>query len=251
MRTDHKPLTFIFGPKQEIPLTIASRLQRWAYFLSRFTYKIEYIKSERNGNCDVLSRLPINDSTPIFDHEFTAINYVEESLETLSAEEIAKETKRDRILNKVVRCVNDMWPSEKNLSELEQKFYLKRDELMVEKGCLLWGYRVIVPERMRESVLREIHASHLGIVKMKMLARAYVWWPNIDKDIEKVAAACKICVQERKKPPSVLLTPWPCPDKCWSRIHSDFLGPFHDHMFMLIIDAYSKWPEVIDMHQCT
>ena len=28
LKTDHKPLTYIFGPKQEIPLTIASRLQR-------------------------------------------------------------------------------------------------------------------------------------------------------------------------------------------------------------------------------
>lgn len=56
LRTDHKPLVFIFGPKQEISLTIASRLQRWAYFLSRFTYKIEYIKSAQNGNCDALSK---------------------------------------------------------------------------------------------------------------------------------------------------------------------------------------------------
>ena len=28
LKTDHKPLVYIFGPKQEIPLTVASRLQR-------------------------------------------------------------------------------------------------------------------------------------------------------------------------------------------------------------------------------
>lgn len=61
---------------------MASRLQRWTYFLSRFTYKIEYIKSGQNGNCDALSRLSINDSTPIFDNEYTAIKYVEESLDS-------------------------------------------------------------------------------------------------------------------------------------------------------------------------
>lgn len=86
---------------------------------------------------------------------------------------------------------------------------------------------------------------------MKMLARSYVWWPNIDKDIKDMAAACKVCVRERKKPASVPLTPWPYPDKCWNRIHTDFLGPFYGHMFMLIIDAYSKWPEIIDMKKCT
>lgn len=115
----------------------------------------------------------------------------------------------------------------------------------------MWGYRVVAPESMQQCVLRELHASHFGIVKMKMLARSYVWWANIDKDIEDIAASCKVCVQERKKPASVPLTPWPYPDKCWSRIHIDFLGPFHGHMYMLIVDAYSKWPEIIDMQMCT
>lgn len=102
------------------------------------------------------------------------------------------------------------------LSEFEQKFYAKRDELTVEKECLLWGYRLVVPESgfQRERVLRELHALHFGIVKMKMLARSYVWWPNIDSDIENVSAACKVCVQERKKSPSVPLIPWSYPDKC-------------------------------------
>ena len=251
LRTDHKPLVFIFGPKQEIPLTVTSRLQRWAYFLSRFSYKIQYIRSEQNGNCDALSRLPINDSTPIFNQEFTAINYVTETLYTLNAAEIAKETKRDKALNKIVRYVKGTWPRVNELSNIEQKFYAKRDELVIEKECLLWGYRVVVPETVKVKVLQELHASHLGIVKMKMMARSYVWWPNIDSDIEKVAAACKVCVQESKKPTSVPLTPWPYPDKVWSRIHADFLGPFHGQMFMLVIDAYSKWPEIVNMHKCT
>lgn len=112
LRTDHNPLVFIFGPKQEIPL-VTSRLQRWAYFLSRFTYKIEYIRSGQNGNYDALSRLPIKDSTPIFDHEFTAINYVEGELETLNAMEIAREMKRDKMLSKIVRYIRGTWPYER------------------------------------------------------------------------------------------------------------------------------------------
>ncbi|XP_011632056.1 uncharacterized protein LOC105423838 [Pogonomyrmex barbatus] len=63
-------------------------------------------------------------------------------------------------------------------------------------------------------------------------------------------AFCMACAQEWKKPPNVPLTPWPWPDKFWARIHSDFLGSFFGHMFM-IIDAYAKWPEVIDMRKCT
>ncbi|XP_011858069.1 PREDICTED: uncharacterized protein K02A2.6-like [Vollenhovia emeryi] len=251
LRTDHKPLVYIFGPKQEIPLTVASRLQRWAYFLSRFTYKIEYIKSQENSNCDALSRLPINDSTPIFENEFTAINYVAESLNTITAREIAIGTKKDKRLSNIIRYIKGAWPAVREMSEYEKKFYTKREELCVEKECLLWGYRIVVPDTVKNSVLSELHASHFGVVKMKMLARSYVWWPNINKDIEKVAAECKVCVQERKKPSNVPLNPWPYPDHCWSRIHIDFLGPFHGHTFMIIIDAHSKWAEVVDMNKCT
>ena len=38
--TDHKPLTAILGPKKGIPPLAAARLQRWAWILSAYTYKI-------------------------------------------------------------------------------------------------------------------------------------------------------------------------------------------------------------------
>lgn len=131
------------------------------------------------------------------------------------------------------------------------KCHAKRDELIMEKGCLFWGYRIVIPERVKEIVVRELHASHFGTVKMKTIARLYMWWPSIDKETEQITVSCMACAQEQKKPPNVPLTPWPWPDKFWSKIHSDFLGPFFGHMFIIIIDAHAKWPEVIDMRKCT
>ena len=29
-----------------------------------------------------------------------------------------------------------------------------------------------------------IHEGHPGIVRMKMFARNYVWWPKLDQDLE-------------------------------------------------------------------
>ncbi|CAB0037543.1 unnamed protein product, partial [Trichogramma brassicae] len=66
---------------------------------------------------------------------------------------------------------------------------------------------------------------------------------EIDSELEKLVATCKVCMRERKAPPKTPLNPWPTPSKCWSRIHSDFLGPLEGHMFLIVIDAYSKWPE--------
>ena len=41
------------------------------------------------------------------------------------------------------------------------------------------------------------------------------------------------------------------PDGPWKRIHVDFAGPFQGSMFMVIVDAHSKWLEVIPMSTTT
>ena len=40
LETDHKPLTFIFGPKKGLPMMSAARVQRWAIFLTAYDFKI-------------------------------------------------------------------------------------------------------------------------------------------------------------------------------------------------------------------
>lgn len=122
-----------------------------------------------------------------------------------------KKTKKDKVLSSIIKYIKGTWPTVSDMIEIEQKFYVKRDELSVDKDCLLWGYRIVIPNAVKNKVLSELHASHFEVIKMKMLARSYIWWPKIDSDIEKVSAACRVCVQGRKKPQSVPLTPWPYP----------------------------------------
>ena len=43
--------------------------------------------------------------------------------------------------------------------------------------------------------------------------------------------------------------PWPA--KPWQRVHIDFAGPFCQKMYLLAVDAHSKWPEVFEMTQTT
>lgn len=40
---------------------------------------------------------------------------------------------------------------------------------------------------------------------------------------------------------------WKYPRHTWERLHLDFASPFLDHSFLVFVDAYSKWPEVIPM----
>ena len=123
-------------------------------------------------------------------------------------------------------------------------FAVRQDELSIQDGCLLWGRRVVVPPQVREEVMCELHEAHPGIARMKSLARQYVWWPRIDADLEHKVKTCKACQSTRKNPAPAPLHPWEWPRRPWSRVHADYAGPFMGHMFLLLVDAHTKWMDV-------
>lgn len=57
--TDHAPLQWL--PVKNIG---NSRMQRWAMFISEFTFKVVHRAGTKNGNVDALSRLPLPNSAP-------------------------------------------------------------------------------------------------------------------------------------------------------------------------------------------
>ena len=47
------------------------------------------------------------------------------------------------------------------------------------------------------------------------------------------------------------LHPWEWATAPWQRIHIDYAGPFQNSMFLVVVDAHSKWPEVIPVSSIT
>jgi hypothetical protein len=47
------------------------------------------------------------------------------------------------------------------------------------------------------------------------------------------------------------LHPWEWPSSPWERVHIDFAGPFLDRMFFVLVDAHSKWPDIVEMKTMT
>lgn len=155
LQTDHKPLLAIFIEKKGIPVMAAARMQRWAFQLSAFNFKIQHVKSSLN-HADSLSRIPqIECEETCADP--TYINFIDfENRLQLNFQDIAKETRRDPILSKLVDAVN-----RGIVRDLKEKdfvpFHSRSDELTVESGCILWGYRTIVPTKLRNQILVDLH----------------------------------------------------------------------------------------------
>ena len=118
-------------------------------------------------------------------------------------------------------------------------------------GCILWGTRIIVPPAGRQQLLHELHIGHLGMSRMKASARSFMWWPRMDAEIEGLVKSCMECQLTRPLPPVAPLQLLTWPSRPWSHLHLDFAGPFQKYMFLVVIDACSKWIEVFPMNTST
>ena len=67
---------------------------------------------------------------------------------------------------------------------------------------------------------------------------------GIDGNIKERARGCKQCFKTRKAPQAAPFFPWWWPTALWQRIHVDFATHQSNH-YLIIVDAHSKWPEVI------
>ncbi|KAL6419169.1 hypothetical protein ACFW04_014046 [Cataglyphis niger] len=79
---------------------------------------------------------------------------------------------------------------------------------------------------------------------MKGITRRHCWWSGMNKDIQTLIENCSACNTFKNNPPKVEQHVWEFLAAPMHRLHADFAGPFIGHWFFIIVDAYSKWPEV-------
>ena len=242
--SDHKPLMHIFNQSKAVPSMASARLQRWALTLSGYHNSIKYRKGSHMCNADALSRLPLPECPTTVPMPPETIALLEQLASVpLTVAQIRNMTDQDPVLAKVKHYTQNGWPATVTDEQL-QPYSNKRDELSLEDGILLWGSRVVAPLQARDTVIEEVHAAHIGITRMKSLTRQFVWWPKIDSDLESKVRNCGTCQKFKSEPPQAVLHPWEWPKQPWVRIHADFAGPFLGKMFLILIDAHSKWIEV-------
>ena len=77
---------------------------------------------------------------------------------------------------------------------------------------------------------------------MKQLACTAVYWPTINYDIVDAFHKCYSCAQHQSDPPKQLNHRWMLPERPWSRVHTDHAIYFMGRSWLLLTDAFSKYP---------
>uniref|UniRef100_A0A914R2Q9 RNA-directed DNA polymerase n=1 Tax=Panagrolaimus davidi TaxID=227884 RepID=A0A914R2Q9_9BILA len=238
--TDHKALLSLFGDKKNLPILAANRLHRWSIFLAAYNFDIKYRKTTEFGQADAVSRLiaRTRDIPELYEEEevledavFDEISVNQISQLPVNAEEIKKEYEKDdfghSLLNQFDKGVADT------------KFSLVN-------GIIMMNNRVYIPATLRQRVLEQLHTGHTGITLTKQMARQFVYWPGITKDIEKMVNSCFSCIQLSKMPAKSTLASWSVPFNPGDRIHIDYADTL-GKSFLVIVDSYSKWMDVYMM----
>lgn len=152
------------------------------------------------AHADALSSLPLptHGPDPAPAHGIMLLESLSEP--PLHASDVASHSTKDRILSHVLNLVWRWWPTDRMNAEFTA-YISHQHKLSANKGCLLWGSWVVFPTKLRHRVLEALPENHPGIIRMKALARSYVWWPRIDAAIEEWVNRCNTCQESRSEVP--------------------------------------------------
>ncbi len=247
IETDHKPLLPLLTTKFFDELT--PRLQRICLRLLRFNYDVIHTAGKNLVTADLLSRKPVSESTnedKKFEVELQtvaiqAVNHLNCSQSML--ERIKAAQHEIDLGKKLEHYIETGWPNQrKDVSEEMIAYWQHQSSLSIEDGLILFSRRVWIPPSLRSEMLKKLHESHFGVTKTCALARTAIWWPNIDKDIEKMVSDCETCAASRPNR-SEPLVPSPLPNHPWEKIGADLLKE-GGKWWLVLIDYYSKFIEM-------
>ncbi|XP_039449423.1 uncharacterized protein K02A2.6-like [Culex pipiens pallens] len=208
------------------------------------------VSTDKFGEADVLSRLINQHVRPEEDYVIASVR-LEEDIRSVATESInalplsfravAKSTQSDPQLRKIYRYVLEGWPRVKVADPEIRRYQTRADSLTVVDGCIMFAERLVIPAQHRKRCLEQLHRGHPGMVRMKQIARSYVYWPSLDDEIVGYVKACQPCASVARSPPHSAPVPWPKAAGPWQRIHIDFAGPINGDYFLIAVDSFSKW----------
>ena len=253
VQSDHKPLESTVNK----PLhKFSARLQRMLLKLQNYELSVKYVKGKDLHVADTLSRAYLtnpDDCTQSKDLEF-AIHAMIENL-PISKEkksQLQTATSYDHQLQQLLSLMRSGWPPDISSIPIPlREFWKVRHNLCDADNLIFLNNRIVIPSSMRQKILRCIHEGHMGIDKCKARARVCVYWPAMYEAIEQTVKKCPVCNKHSKGNQKEPMIPHEIPNRPWEKLGADYYFTFAGKDYLLVVDYFSKYPEVVRMNSKT
>ena len=236
--SDHAPLKFIFDNTKSSRGQVSARLQRWQIALRAHDFTVVTCAGHTMHLPDTLSRLPYEEEIQVS----VVDQYLSHESELIPMYELVKNAYHgDSDMVKLKKYIVDGWPV--NAPSHMRQYSADVAEYCIHDGCIYRGYRLLVPQAMRNKVMALLHEGHVGIERMRRLCRMHFWWPRCDNAVSDHVLRCVPCQKARKIPVNKDLRSWSETSAPMERLHVD-VAHRNGKNFLLIYDVFSLWGDV-------
>ena len=180
----------------------------------------------------------------------------------ISRAELGKLQREDPSLLKIRDWIkNDR--GENPRSNVEEKYFwdpttklLMREYVTPERKGSQVFTQVVLPEKLRQSVLEVAHDSilggHLGTQKTSDRVLSNFYWPGLQSDVVRYCQSCDICQRTLPKgrAGTAPLGTMPITSVPFSRVAMDLIGPLpatrgHHRWILTLVDCATRYPEAV------
>jgi transposase InsO family protein len=238
--TDHKPLEVIYSPKSKP----CARIERWVLRLQPYEFHVVHVAGTKMI-ADPLSRLLKPDEALDANLGKEAEEYVrfvatEATPKAMTTREVEECSHTDIELTHVRKCIETgEWGD-----PLCTRYLPVCEELCTIGQIVMRGTKMVIPVELRQKVIAIAHEGHVGMSGTKLRLRTKVWWPGLDKDVEKFVRACSGCQLVARPTPPEPVSPTELPPGKWQDLAIDLLGPMPTGEYIfVVVDYYTRYYE--------
>ena len=200
-------------------------------------------KPGKENIADTLSRLPHTDEGKNYVDTENYVNFI--TVKAVPKAMSAKEIEEVALNDKEMECLRQAIQTGRWEGTECSEYLHVANELCVVGGIIMRGTRIVIPKGLRTTVLTIGHEGHLGVVSMKQRLRTKVWWPKLEKDVERFVKTCDACQLVGRPDPPEPVASTELPQRPWCVVAIDYLGPLPsgEHI-LVVVDYYSRYYEV-------
>jgi hypothetical protein len=231
--TDHKPLLGILNDP---------RVQRLKEKTLPWQFSIVHCPGKWTKGPNALSRYPTTIAAALRDIREQASDYdvmlccnIEDAphiastcalqqIGSVTFDHIVSAARSDDEYQTLLKFISCGFPGKRNLVEpaCMRKYWEVRHRLSTVQGVALLDQRLIIPAKLRNVVLSNLHSANQGTTGMKFHAYQCVYWPGMDRSIQIHRETCQDCIQHASSHHTEPLVLTPSPSYPFQQVCADY-----------------------------